>query len=32
MTKFVKIQSCYRGHTDDELINIDDIKALISCF
>lgn len=21
MTKFVKIQSCYRGHTEDELIN-----------
>ncbi|HGZ0255312.1 TPA: hypothetical protein ACOJZX_001720 [Streptococcus pneumoniae] len=28
MTKFVKIQSCYRGHTEDELINIDDIGRI----
>lgn len=28
MTKFVKIQSCYRGHTEDELINIDDISRV----
>lgn len=28
MTKFVKIQSCYRGHTEDELINIDDISRI----
>jgi len=28
MTKFVKIQSCYRGNTEDELINIDDIGRI----
>lgn len=28
MTKFVKIQSCYRGNTEDELINIDDISRI----
>ena len=31
MTKFVKIQSCYRGHTEDELINIDDISRICLC-
>jgi hypothetical protein len=28
MTKFVKIQSCCNGITEDKLINIDDINSI----
>ena len=28
MAKFVEIQSCYRGHIEYELVNIDDISRI----
>lgn len=29
MAKFVEIQSCYRGHIEYELVNIDDISRIV---